>query len=140
MDRSRRSCVVKLQPDPEPEATTAPAPVVSAVEIEQLTAKRDRVKRAVDDKWNEVQKIGENSRQLANIKSQINDAGQPTAWCQQHDEVSLQPAWARKFEPPSICNGESAGLVTFLMSIDHPDKEIITAVRELSHTPFTIDT
>jgi pectinesterase len=63
------------------------------------------------------------------IKSQINDAGQPTAWCQQHDEVSLQPAWARKFEPPSICNGESAGLVTFLMSIDHPDKEIITAVQ-----------
>ena len=62
------------------------------------------------------------------LKTQINDAGKPTAWCQQYDEVSLQPAWARKFEPPSICNKESAGLVLFLMSIDHPKKEIIEAV------------
>ncbi len=62
------------------------------------------------------------------MKTQINDAGKPTAWCQQYDEVSLQPAWARKFEPPSICNKESAGLVLFLMSIDHPGKEIIAAV------------
>jgi len=62
------------------------------------------------------------------LKTQINDAGKPTAWCQQYDEVTLQPAWARKFEPPSICNKESSGLVLFLMSIDHPSKEIIDAV------------
>jgi PelA/Pel-15E family pectate lyase len=63
------------------------------------------------------------------LKLQINDAGKPTAWCQQYDEVSLQPAWARKFEPPCICNGESSDIVLFLMSIDHPDKEIINAVQ-----------
>jgi PelA/Pel-15E family pectate lyase len=63
------------------------------------------------------------------LKTQINDAGKPTAWCQQYDESNLKPAWARKFEPPSICNKESAGLVLFLMSIDHPDKEIIAAVQ-----------
>jgi PelA/Pel-15E family pectate lyase len=63
------------------------------------------------------------------IKTQIDDAGRPTAWCQQYDEVSLRPAWARKFEPPSICNKESADLVLFLMSIDHPDKEVIAAVN-----------
>lgn len=63
------------------------------------------------------------------IKTQINDAGKPTAWCQQYDEVTLQPAWARKFEPPSICNKESTGLVLFLMSIDKPDKEVITCVQ-----------
>ena len=62
------------------------------------------------------------------LKTQINDAGKPTAWCQQYDEVTLQPAWARKFEPPSICNKESSGLVLFLMSINHPSKEIIDAV------------
>jgi PelA/Pel-15E family pectate lyase len=62
------------------------------------------------------------------IKTQIDDAGRPTAWCQQYDEVSLRPAWARKFEPPSICNKESADLVLFLMSIDHPNKEVIAAV------------
>ena len=63
------------------------------------------------------------------LKTQINDAGKPTAWCQQYDEVSLEPAWARKFEPPSISNGESAGIVLFLMSIDHPDPAIIASVQ-----------
>lgn len=63
------------------------------------------------------------------LRTQIVDAGKPTAWCQQHDESNLRPAWARKFEPPSICNKESAGLVSFLMSIDHPDKQVISAVE-----------
>lgn len=63
------------------------------------------------------------------LKTQIDDAGHPTAWCQQYDEVTLQPAWARKFEPPSICNKESADLVLFLMSIDHPDPAIRQAIQ-----------
>lgn len=63
------------------------------------------------------------------LKTQINDAGKPTAWCQQYDEVTLQPAWARKFEPPSICNGESSEIVLFLMSIDHPSEAIVHAVQ-----------
>lgn len=63
------------------------------------------------------------------LKMQIVDQGKLTVWCQQHDEVTLQPAWARAFEPPSICNGESAGVVLFLMSIDQPDARIIQAVQ-----------
>ena len=63
------------------------------------------------------------------LKLQINDAGKPTAWCQQYDEVTLQPAWARKFEPPSICNGEGAEITLFLMSIEHPDQKVINAVQ-----------
>jgi PelA/Pel-15E family pectate lyase len=63
------------------------------------------------------------------IKTQINDDGKLTAWCQQHDEVTLQPAWARKFEPASICNGESSGLVLFLMGIDKPSPAIINAIQ-----------
>jgi len=63
------------------------------------------------------------------IKTQINDAGKPTAWCQQYDEVTLQPAWARKFEPPSICNQESANLVTYLMSIENPRKDLVKAIE-----------
>jgi PelA/Pel-15E family pectate lyase len=63
------------------------------------------------------------------LKTQIVDDGKLTAWCQQHDEVTLQPAWARKFEPPSICNGESADVVLFLMSFDHPKKELINAIQ-----------
>ncbi len=63
------------------------------------------------------------------VKTQIIDGGKLTAWCQQHDEITLQPAWARKFEPPSICSSESADLVLFLMSIEHPSKAIINAIQ-----------
>ncbi|MDR3653652.1 MAG: pectate lyase [Paludibacter sp.] len=63
------------------------------------------------------------------IKTQIVDDGKPTAWCQQYDEVTLQPAWARKFEPPCICNKESASLVKFLMTINHPNKEVVNAIQ-----------
>ncbi|KAA2238403.1 pectate lyase [Chitinophaga agrisoli] len=63
------------------------------------------------------------------VKMQIDDTGKPTAWCQQYDEQTLQPVWARKFEPAAICNGESAGIVLFLMSIQHPSNEVKTAVQ-----------
>ena len=63
------------------------------------------------------------------LKMQIVDNGRLTAWCQQHDENTLLPAWARAFEPPSICNGESASIVIFLMEIDNPDKRIVEAVQ-----------
>lgn len=63
------------------------------------------------------------------LKMQIVDNGKLTAWCQQHDELTLQPAWARAFEPPSICNGESADVVLFLMSINQPDPKIIDAIQ-----------
>jgi PelA/Pel-15E family pectate lyase len=63
------------------------------------------------------------------VKLQISDGGKPTAWCQQYDEVSLQPAWARKFEPPCICNGESSEIVLFLMGLKNPDQKIIDAVQ-----------
>ena len=63
------------------------------------------------------------------LKTQIVDNGKLTVWCQQHDEVTLQPAWARKFEPAAICSQESAELVAFLMSINHPDQKIIKAIQ-----------
>ncbi|HMD01248.1 MAG TPA: pectate lyase, partial [Ferruginibacter sp.] len=53
----------------------------------------------------------------------------PTAWCQQYDEVYMKPAWARKFEPPSICNGESPKIVLLLMSIKEPSPLVIYAVQ-----------
>ncbi len=63
------------------------------------------------------------------LKTQINDMGKPTAWCQQYDEITLEPVWARKFEPPSICNGESVDIVLLLMSIQNPSKAVIDAVQ-----------
>ncbi len=63
------------------------------------------------------------------LNCQIMDNGRLTVWCQQHNENDLKPAWARAFEPPSICNGESADVVLFLMNIDHPGERIINAVQ-----------
>jgi len=63
------------------------------------------------------------------LKMQIKENGKLTAWCQQHDEITLEPAWARKFEPPSICNAESVDVVLFLMDIDNPNEKIIDAVQ-----------
>lgn len=63
------------------------------------------------------------------LKMQIMDQGKLTAWCQQHDEITLLPAWARKFEPPSICGGESTEIVMFLMDIDNPNEKIIKSVE-----------
>jgi len=63
------------------------------------------------------------------LKMQIVDQGKLTAWCQQHDEKSLLTAWARAFEPPSICNGESAAVVLFLMNIENPDEKTIKSIQ-----------
>lgn len=83
----------------------------------------------VNDSYRKRLKIAYNKGLDCVIKSQINDNGKLTAWCQQHDAVTLQPVWARKFEPASICNAESAELVLFLMKIDRPDKAVINAIQ-----------
>ncbi len=63
------------------------------------------------------------------LNTQIISNGRLTAWCQQHNETDLSPVWARAFEPPAICNGESAGIILFLMSIDHPSQQIVRSIQ-----------
>ena len=63
------------------------------------------------------------------LRTQIKQNGKLTAWCAQHDENTLDPAWARSYEPPSISGAESVGVVRFLMSIEEPTPEIIAAVE-----------
>ena len=63
------------------------------------------------------------------IKSQYKQNGVLTAWCAQHDEVTLLPANARAYELASLSGKESAKIVLLLMSIKNPSPEIITAVN-----------
>ena len=63
------------------------------------------------------------------LKTQVVQAEKPTAWCAQHDEKTLEPAWARAYEPPSLSGSESVGIVRFLMSIEKPTPEIIAAIE-----------
>jgi PelA/Pel-15E family pectate lyase len=63
------------------------------------------------------------------LKCQVIVDGKRTAWCAQHDEVTLAPAPARAFEPVSLSGHESVGLVRCLMRVEEPAPEIIDAVR-----------
>jgi len=63
------------------------------------------------------------------LKTQIKQDGKRTAWCAQYDEKTLEPAWARAYEPPSLSGAESVGIVRFLMSIEEPTSEIFDAIE-----------
>jgi PelA/Pel-15E family pectate lyase len=63
------------------------------------------------------------------LKTQVVVRGKKTAWGAQHDEVTLAPAPARKFEPVSLASRESVGITRFLMSVERPDARIIEAVE-----------
>ncbi len=62
------------------------------------------------------------------LRTQIVQDGGPTGWCAQHDEQTLSPAWARRYEPPSLSGSETVGVVRFLMSLDSPSPSVVAAV------------
>ena len=63
------------------------------------------------------------------LKLQIVQSGKPTIWAAQYDEDTLQPAWARRYEPPSLSGSESVAIVRLLMSVEQPTPAIISAVE-----------
>lgn len=63
------------------------------------------------------------------LDAQIRQNGVRTVWSAQHDERTLEPAWARAYEPPSLSGSESVGLTRFLMAIPDPSPEVIAAVE-----------
>lgn len=63
------------------------------------------------------------------LKTQVVQDGKLTVWCAQHDEVTLAPAPARRFEPASLSGYESVGITRFLMSISEPSPQVIAAVE-----------
>ncbi len=63
------------------------------------------------------------------LRTQIRQDGRLTGWCAQHDEKTLAPAWARKYEGPSLSGNESVGLVRFLMGVEKPTPEIVAAIE-----------
>ena len=62
------------------------------------------------------------------LAAQIRVEGRLTAWCAQHDEVTLEPRRARTYEHPSQSGRESVGIASFLMSIPKPDASVVAAV------------
>ena len=62
------------------------------------------------------------------VASQVVLEGRRTAWCAQHDEVTLEPRPARKFEPAALSGSESVGLVELLMRVEEPGPDVVAAV------------
>jgi PelA/Pel-15E family pectate lyase len=63
------------------------------------------------------------------LTAQIRVNGRLTAWCAQHDEITLAPAGARTYEHPSLSGSESVGIVSFLMSMPKPDAAVVASVE-----------
>lgn len=63
------------------------------------------------------------------VASQIKVDGKPTIWGQQADPFTLAPVAGRNFEPPALSTGESADLLTYLMSLPDPTPAEVTAVH-----------
>ncbi len=63
------------------------------------------------------------------LKTQVIVDGKRTVWCAQHDEVTLAPAPARKYEVVSLSGGESVEIVRFLMSIQDPSPAVVEAIE-----------
>ncbi|MEM1354297.1 MAG: pectate lyase [Planctomycetota bacterium] len=63
------------------------------------------------------------------LRTQVRQHGRLTAWCAQHDQDTLAPAWGRAYEPPSLAGGETVGIVEFLMSIEQPSDEVVASIE-----------
>lgn len=63
------------------------------------------------------------------LKTQIIIDGKPTVWCAQHDEKTLKPAKARKYELESFSGAESVNIVKLLMRVEQPSNDIVEAVN-----------
>jgi PelA/Pel-15E family pectate lyase len=63
------------------------------------------------------------------IKAQVRQAGQRTAWCAQHDALTLQPTAARAMEPATLSSLESARLLKFLMMVPDPSPELVETIE-----------
>jgi PelA/Pel-15E family pectate lyase len=63
------------------------------------------------------------------LNTQIKESDSLLVWCQQHNNITLKPEDARTYELASLCNGESAEIVKFLMSLKSPNERIIKSVK-----------
>jgi PelA/Pel-15E family pectate lyase len=83
--------------------------------------------------------VGEALRQRARVafergvqcilNCQVRSGGRLTAWCAQHDELTLEPRPARSYELVSLSGAESARILRFLMSLEPPSPELATAIK-----------
>ncbi len=62
------------------------------------------------------------------LASQITIKGKLTAWCQQHDTITLAPVGARNFEPAALASAESVHILQLLQRAPEQSPEVKAAV------------
>jgi len=93
----------------------------------EISRKDDDFKFVDEERRAKAEKAVEKAIPLI-LRLQVVIDGKKTVWVQQYDENTFKPAWARKFEPPCLTAGESAGIVRFLMG-EKPTPEIVDAIE-----------
>lgn len=66
------------------------------------------------------------------LDAQVVIGGRRTAWGQQHDPITLEPTGARAYELRSLSGRESAGLMTYLMSMREPGPRVVAAIHAVA--------
>ncbi len=62
------------------------------------------------------------------LQAQVVQNGMKTAWCAQHDAITLHPTGARSFEPATLSGMESARVLKFLMTISPTSPELAESI------------
>jgi PelA/Pel-15E family pectate lyase len=64
------------------------------------------------------------------VLTQVKVNGKGTGWGAQHDQRTLKPTNARKFEPASLSGMETVGLVQVLMRVEQPSEKVKQAIND----------
>ena len=101
--------------------------------IGALDVLRDIANKVDDYKFVDDERRSKAAKAVARVvplilKLQIEQNGKKTVWAQQYDEVTLKPAWARKYEPPCLTGNESVAVLRYLMQ-EKRTPEIVAAIE-----------
>jgi PelA/Pel-15E family pectate lyase len=102
--------------------------MIDALKVLKLTADKHDAFGALDASLAEPARKAVEKGVVCLLKTQYTQNGILTAWGAQHDNVTLQPAAARKFEPASLSSSESLGVIYFLIDLPDPRPEIRKSV------------
>jgi PelA/Pel-15E family pectate lyase len=98
------------------------------LEVLQMVASRDSACTFLDDATRAKAAAAFEKGIACVLKMQIVQNGKKTAWCAQHDPLTLAPAEARAMEPAALSGMESANLLKFLMALPQPNAELVASI------------
>jgi PelA/Pel-15E family pectate lyase len=102
--------------------------MVSAIEVLQRAAARQGDFAFVPEALASSARAAVQRGIAAILASQITIDGKRTAWCQQHDAMTLAPVGARNFEPAALTSAESVHILQLLKHVPEQTPEMKAAV------------